>query len=117
VGILTTVVNNPDVVIGTVLFLILALFIVRALRSSRPDPESARLLWLLNQLPNQEDAASESLLAADERGGSDSPLGPSSFSLLTSNAQGLGDGHSAAQDRSQTGSRSVPAAPSPTKAV
>lgn len=116
-SILTTFLNNPDAVIGTVILLVLTLFIVHAFRSARPDPESARLLRLLNQLPNHEDETGESLLAADERASSHSPLGPGSFSLLTSNAHGLDDGRSATEGRAATESRPAPATPSRTKVV
>jgi hypothetical protein len=93
--------NNPDVVIGTVLLLLLTLFLIRAHRAGRPDPEMARLLRLLNHMPSNEEAAGEGMHTPEESGHSHSPLGPSSFSLLTSSGAGHDDEHASSNHSSE----------------
>ncbi len=90
--------HNADVVIGAVLVLMLALLMIRAFRSARPDPEISRLLRLLNNMPHSAKTGGAPAAAVREDDGR-GPLGPSGFSLMSGSGLAAGEGKERAAPR------------------
>jgi hypothetical protein len=106
---LIAVTHNPEVAVGAAILLLLALLFFWALRATRPDPEMARLLRLLNNLPRQKAATAESLPSREVDEDGRGPLGPSGFTLLTAHGAGRDDEDEPSRDRLKSRPASVSA--------